>query len=142
MPPFTPKCYECGHEAKIISDLRERDGVLGLVQGGKAKKGSKPTWTEFEKQTWFLGLKKDAMDFWAKRSHLSRDWVYKKLIVDRFRTKFSEHPNGKWNSLPLPDFVPPDVRSWITAQNIRRAKSAQTHIKARAAYHAEARHGG
>lgn len=102
--PGADVCSFCGHVRERSSDVAEVAGVMVEVQEAPAPKYDSAT-----KERWFQELLK-----YAQQTGKKDGWAFYKYI-----DKFGIQPS--WKKTPAQE-VSPEVRSWITSQNIRKAK--------------------
>lgn len=105
-PPKAPFCPRCGHKSVAVSEVTSEDGELVLLSKGKKAK--------FE----------DKQDVYSQLLHLRKDRGYSDgWVANQYRNIFGVWPRGMRNVATPPS---PELKSWITSQNIRYAKSKET----------------
>jgi DNA repair protein RadD len=105
-----PSCPSCGHVAERSTEVETVDGEL--VDLSAARKANKADWSE--KVAFMAQLRA-----YAAQSGKADGWC-----AHKYRAKFGCWPNDPRVKYAAPaPAVGPEVRSWITAQNIRFAKS-------------------
>jgi len=117
-PPKTKVCPSCGFEAKPVSDVETEEGELHeLTRDGRVKVENL---TIDEKQRWYSEL-----ILHAQLRGYKRGWAYW-----AYKDKFKVGPANQLHETPARS-LSPEVQSWITARNIRKAKAREKAAGAR-----------
>jgi superfamily II DNA or RNA helicase len=111
-PPKTRKCPACGFEAVAKSDIEIQDGELREITRAKKVKGN--PYSMADKQRWYSQF--------VLHAHLrgyKKGWAYW-----AYKDKFGVGPDSTILHIPSTGILP-EVQSWITARNIRKAKAKE-----------------
>jgi superfamily II DNA or RNA helicase len=111
-PPKSRKCPACGFEAVAKSEVQNEDGELREITRAKKVKGSQ--YTMVDKQRWYSQLV-----LHAELRGYKKGWSYW-----AYKDKFGVGPDSTIFHIPATGILP-EVQSWITARNIRKAKSKE-----------------
>jgi len=106
-------CEKCGHRPSIGADV-DTDRSRGL----NAVSGKERTITKAEKQDFYSQLIGYQRERIAKGRPVSDGWV-----AHKYKAKFGAWPQSLSKSAKVPSG---EVKSWITSQNIRYAKSKKS----------------
>jgi superfamily II DNA or RNA helicase len=110
--PKVRQCPSCGYVPEARSNIEVDDGELHeLSRDGKVKKQK---YTMAEKQRWYSQLM-----LYAETRGYKNGWVYW-----TYKDKFGVAPDHSILNVPAA-LMTPEVQSWITARNIRRAKAKE-----------------
>ena len=111
-PPKSRKCPACGFEAVAKSEVENQDGELREIT--RAKKVKANQYTMVDKQRWYSQLV-----LHAELRGYKKGWSYW-----AYKDKFGVGPDSTILHIPATGILP-EVQSWITARNIRKAKSKE-----------------
>jgi superfamily II DNA or RNA helicase len=111
-PPKSRKCPACGFEAVAKSEVQNEDGELREITRGKKVKSNQ--YTMVDKQRWYSQLV-----LHAELRGYKKGWSYW-----AYKDKFGVGPDPTILHIPATGILP-EVQSWITARNIRKAKSRE-----------------
>ena len=109
-PPKARKCPVCGFEPVAKPDVQVDDGELHELTRGKQIKPNK--YSMVDKQRWYAQF--------VLHAHLrgyKKGWAYW-----AYKDKFGVGPDSSILHTPAA-MITPEVQSWITARNIRKAKA-------------------
>ena len=109
-PPKTRKCPACGFEGMPVSDIDNQDGELQELTRGKKLKPN--VYTMVDKQRWYAQLV-----LHAELRGYKKGWSYW-----AYKDKFGVGPDSSLLHVASRE-ISPEVQSWITARNIRKAKA-------------------
>lgn len=109
--PEDKKCSRCGKERIRTAKVEQVAGTVHALDTG----GVMPEILVQERAEWYAQLKGH-----AQAKSYKEGWA-----ANQYKTKFGDWPNNPKIRDAQPLEVGPKVKSWITAQNIRRAKSRQ-----------------
>ena len=109
-PPKTRKCPACGFEGMPVSDIDNQDGELQELTRGKKLKPN--VYTMVDKQRWYAQLV-----LHAELRGYKKGWSYW-----AYKDKFGVGPDSTLLHVASRE-ISPEVQSWITARNIRKAKA-------------------
>jgi len=111
-PPKARKCPACGFEAVAKSEVESQDGELREIT--RAKKVKDNPYSMAEKQRWY-----SQFVLHAELRGYKKGWSYW-----AYKDKFGVGPDSTILHIPASGILP-EVQSWITARNIRKAKSRE-----------------
>jgi superfamily II DNA or RNA helicase len=111
-PPKARKCPACGFEAVAKSEVQNEDGELREIT--RAKKVKNNPYSMAEKQRWY-----SQFVLHAELRGYKKGWSYW-----AYKDKFGVGPDSTILHIPASGILP-EVQSWITARNIRKAKSRE-----------------
>ena len=109
-PPKTRKCPSCGFEAVATSEVENDAGELQELTRGKKLKPN--VYTMVDKQRWYAQLV-----LHAELRGYKKGWSYW-----AYKDKFGVGPDSSLLHVASKE-ISPEVQSWITARNIRKAKA-------------------
>ena len=109
-PPKTRKCPACGFEGLPVSDIDNQDGELQELT--RAKKLKPNVYTMVDKQRWYAQLV-----LHGELRGYKKGWSYW-----AYKDKFGVGPDSSLLHVASRE-ISPEVQSWITSRNIRKAKS-------------------
>jgi superfamily II DNA or RNA helicase len=111
-PPKVRVCPACGFVPEVRSQIEVDDGELHELT--RDKKLKKHQYSMVEKQRWYsqLVLHADLRGY-------KNGWAYW-----AYRDKFGVRPDSTILNVPAA-MITPEVQSWITARNIRKAKAKE-----------------
>ena len=111
-PPKARKCPACGFEPVAKSEVQNEDGELREIT--RAKKVKDNPYSMAEKQRWY-----SQFVLHAELRGYKKGWSYW-----AYKDKFGVGPDSTILHIPASGILP-EVQSWITARNIRKAKSRE-----------------
>lgn len=108
-PPKVTKCPSCGFMPEARSQIEIDEGEL--MELTRDKKVKKQQYTMVEKQRWY-----SQFVLHADLRGYKKGWAYW-----AYQDKFGVRPDTSILNVPA-KMISPEVQSWITARNIRKAK--------------------